>query len=74
MNNNIDIRALNEQIEIESGFISELTAGMGRTIVGQKHLVESLLVGLLSNGQSYSVGGCARTCKDTRHKNTRIPY
>lgn len=63
MNNNIDIRALNEQIEIESDFISELTAGMGRTIVGQKHLVESLLVGLLSNGHILLEGvpGLAKT-------------
>lgn len=63
MNDSIDIRALNEQIELQSGFVTELTAGMGRTIVGQKHLVESLLVGLLSNGHILLEGvpGLAKT-------------
>lgn len=63
MSDNIDIRALNEQIELQSGFVTELTAGMGRTIVGQKHLVESLLVGLLSNGHILLEGvpGLAKT-------------
>lgn len=63
MNTNIDIRALNEQIEIESGFLTELTSGMSRTIVGQKHLVESLLVGLLSGGHILLEGvpGLAKT-------------
>lgn len=63
MNDSIDIRVLNEQIELQSGFVTELTAGMGRTIVGQKHLVESLLVGLLSNGHILLEGvpGLAKT-------------
>ena len=63
MNSSIDIRALNEQIGIESGFLDELTAGMGRTIVGQKHLVDSLLVGLLSGGHILLEGvpGLAKT-------------
>ena len=46
----IDIRALNEQIERESAFVTNLMAGMDQVIVGQKHLVESLLIGLLSDG------------------------
>ena len=46
----IDIRALNERIEKESAFVTNLTAGMDQVIVGQKHLVESLLIGLLSDG------------------------
>ena len=63
MNSNIDIRALNEQIEIESGFLTDLTEGMGRVIVGQKHLVEALLVSLLSDGHVLLEGvpGLAKT-------------
>ena len=45
----IDIRELNERIERQSAFITNLTAGMDQVIVGQKHLVESLLIGLLSD-------------------------
>ena len=47
----IDIRLLNAQIEAETGFITDLVEGMNRTIVGQKHLVISLLIGLLSDGR-----------------------
>ena len=39
----IDIRALNEQIERQSAFVTNLMTGMDQVIVGQKHLVESLL-------------------------------
>ena len=41
----IDIRALNEQIERQSAFVTNLMTGMDQVIVGQKHLVESLLIG-----------------------------
>lgn len=63
MNGNIDIRALNEQIEIESGFLTDLNSGMAQVIVGQKHLVESLFIGLLSNGHILLEGvpGLAKT-------------
>ena len=47
----IDIRELNERIERQSAFVTNLTTGMDQVIVGQKHLVESLLIGLLSDGQ-----------------------
>ena len=40
----IDIRLLNAQIEAETGFITDLVEGMNRTIVGQKHLVNSSLM------------------------------
>ena len=40
-----DIRALNEQIERQSAFVTNLQTGMAQVIVGQKHLVESLLIG-----------------------------
>ena len=46
----VDIRELNERIERQSTFVLNLTKGMDQVIVGQKHLVESLLIGLLSDG------------------------
>lgn len=59
----IDIRALNERIERQSAFITNLTTGMDQVIVGQKHLVESLLIGLLSDGHVLLEGvpGLAKT-------------
>ena len=59
----IDIRELNERIEKQSAFITNLTAGMDQVIVGQKHLVESLLIGLLSDGHVLLEGvpGLAKT-------------
>ena len=58
-----DIRELNERIERESSFVDALTLGMNQTIVGQKHLVESLLIGLLSDGHILLEGvpGLAKT-------------
>ena len=47
MAESIDIRELNERIERQSAFVTNLTTGMDQIIVGQKHLVESLLIGLL---------------------------
>lgn len=59
----IDIRLLNAQIEAETGFITDLVEGMNRTIVGQKNLVNSLLIGLLSDGHILLEGvpGLAKT-------------
>ena len=59
----IDIRELNERIERQSAFVTNLTTGMDQVIVGQKHLVESLLIGLLSDGQVLLEGvpGLAKT-------------
>lgn len=59
----IDIRELNERIERQSGFVTNLTTGMDQVIVGQKHLVESLLIGLLSDGHVLLEGvpGLAKT-------------
>ena len=45
----VDIRELNERIERRSAFVDALMMGMNQTIVGQKHLVESLLIGVLSD-------------------------
>ena len=46
----VDIKELNDRIEQKSAFVQTLVTGMNRVIVGQKHLVESLLIGLLSDG------------------------
>lgn len=59
----VDIRELNERIEKQSAFITNLTTGMDQVIVGQKHLIESLLIGLLSDGHVLLEGvpGLAKT-------------
>lgn len=59
----IDIRALNERIGQHSEFITNLQTGMEQVIVGQKHLVESLLIALLSDGHILLEGvpGLAKT-------------
>ncbi len=63
MDARIDIRELNELIEKHSGFVTNLQAGMNQVIVGQKHLVESLLIGLLADGHILLEGlpGLAKT-------------
>ena len=59
----VDIRELNERIERQSAFMTNITTGMDQVIVGQKHLVESLLIGLLSDGHVLLEGvpGLAKT-------------
>ena len=59
----IDIRELNERIERQSAFVTNLMAGMDQVIVGQKHLIESLLISLLSDGHILLEGvpGLAKT-------------
>lgn len=59
----VDIRALNAMIESRTGFLTDLVTGMNRTIVGQKHLIDSLLIGLLSDGHLLLEGvpGLAKT-------------
>ena len=44
----IDIKELNERIQRESAFVDMITLEMDKVIVGQKHMVERLLIGLLS--------------------------
>ena len=63
MNQAIDIRELNERIQQESSFVDLISLEMNKVIVGQKHLVESLLIGLLSNGHILLEGvpGLAKT-------------
>lgn len=63
MSDTVDIRQLNELIAGKSTFVNTITMGMDRIIVGQKHLVDSLLIGLLSNGHILLEGvpGLAKT-------------
>jgi MoxR-like ATPase len=58
-----DIKAIQEKVEKESLFVQELLAEMGKVIVGQKYLVERLLIGLLANGHILIEGvpGLAKT-------------
>lgn len=59
----IDIRELNMRIEQQSSFVTNLVTGMSRVIVGQQHLIDSLLIGLLSDGHILLEGvpGLAKT-------------
>ena len=62
-NTTIDIRAINEKIEKESAFIDLLTNEMSKVIVGQKQMIDRLLIGLLGNGHILLEGvpGLAKT-------------
>ncbi len=62
-NTNVDIRAINEKIEKESAFVDLLHLEMNKVIVGQKHMLERLLIGLLGNGHILLEGvpGLAKT-------------
>ncbi|MCB0265744.1 MAG: MoxR family ATPase [Calditrichia bacterium] len=59
----LDIQAINEKIHQESAFVDKVTAEVGKVIVGQKYMVERLLIGLLSNGHVLLEGvpGLAKT-------------
>lgn len=59
----VDIRELNEKIRMESSFIDLLQMEMGKTVVGQKQMLEGLMIGLLSNGHVLLEGvpGLAKT-------------
>jgi len=60
---NLDIQAINAKIEKESKFVNTLTDEIAKIIVGQKYMVERLLIGLLSNGHILLEGvpGLAKT-------------
>ena len=62
-NETIDVKAINEKIEKESAFVDLLTMEMNKVIVGQKHMVERLLIGLLGKGHILLEGvpGLAKT-------------
>ena len=63
MSETVNIQELGDLVASKSSFIDAITRGMDTTIVGQKHLVESLLVALLSNGHVLLEGvpGLAKT-------------
>ena len=63
MSDSVNIRELNDLIASKSNFVSMITQGMDQTIVGQKHLVDSLLIALLANGHVLLEGvpGLAKT-------------
>lgn len=59
----IDIQAINEKINKESEFVEKITSEVSKVIVGQKYMIERLLIGLLSNGHILLEGvpGLAKT-------------
>jgi len=59
----VDIQSINEKIEKESAFVDLLTLEMNKVIVGQKHMIERLLIGLLGEGHILLEGvpGLAKT-------------
>ncbi|MBZ0097786.1 MAG: AAA family ATPase, partial [Taibaiella sp.] len=59
----VDIRELNERIHQASAFIELLNMELNKTVVGQKHMVERLMIGLLANGHVLLEGvpGLAKT-------------
>jgi MoxR-like ATPase len=63
MEQTADIRVLNEKIERESAFVDTIRLEMNKVIIGQKHLTDSLLIGLLANGHLLLEGvpGLAKT-------------
>ncbi len=63
MSETVNIRELNELISSKSDIVNLLTQGMNQTIVGQKHLIESLIIAMLSNGHVLLEGvpGLAKT-------------
>ena len=63
MNESVNIRELNDMIASKSNFVNMITKGMDQTIVGQKHLVDSLLIALLADGHILLEGvpGLAKT-------------
>ena len=61
MDQTSDIRLLNEKIEKESAFVDMIRMEMSKVIIGQKHLIDSLMIGLLANGHILLEG--SGTCK-----------
>lgn len=63
MSESVNIRELNDLVAAKANFVNLITTGMNQTIVGQKHLIDSLLIALLSNGHVLLEGvpGLAKT-------------
>lgn len=82
MSNTINIKELNERIEKESAFVEMIKTEMSKVIIGQKHLLDGLLIGLLSNGHVLLEGvpGLAKTlaittlAKTVKAKFNRIQF
>ncbi|MCD6347851.1 MAG: MoxR family ATPase [Bacteroidales bacterium] len=72
METTVDIREINEKIQRESGFVEMIIQEMNKVIIGQKHLINSLLIGLLSNGHVLLEGvpGLAKTLAISNLANT----
>jgi len=72
MTNTFDIKALNEKIQQESAFVDMINMEMHKVIIGQKQMVERLLIGLLSNGHILLEGvpGLAKTLAISSLANT----
>src|SRR6188472_1441447 len=69
-----DVKAVNELVQIESAFVDKITAEVGKVIIGQKYMVERILIGLLTGGHVLLEGvpGLAKTLtvktvSDTMH-------
>jgi len=60
---NVDIQAINEKIRRESGFVEKINKEVSKVIVGQKYMIDRLLIGLLGNGHVLLEGvpGLAKT-------------
>ena len=56
MNKEIDIKEINELIEKESAFIDMLLLEVNKVIIGQKHMMERLLIGLLGHEKNLTLG------------------
>ena len=63
MENKVDIKKINEKIEKESAFVDLLRSEMNKVIVGQKNMIDKLLIGLLAKGHILLEGvpGLAKT-------------
>ncbi|PIP55177.1 MAG: ATPase [Bacteroidetes bacterium CG23_combo_of_CG06-09_8_20_14_all_32_9] len=72
MNVTVDIKELNERIQHESAFVDIISMEINKVIVGQKHLIESLMISLLSNGHILLEGvpGLAKTLAISTLANT----
>ena len=67
----VNIKELNDRIQQESSFVDLLSIEMGKVIVGQKHLVENLLIGLLANGHILEDGTPRQVFENPQHSRTK---
>ena len=67
MENKVDIKKINEKIEKESAFIDLLRSEMNKVIVGQKNMIDKLLIGLLAKGHIL-LEGCSWVSQNFSYK------